>query len=343
MDSTRRRVVVGSAAGAALAASGMSKLAFGQASTTLKISHQFPGGTVNEGDFRDRLCRKFADDVAARTKGALKFEVYPGSSLMKVNSQFAALRKGALDLSLVPLSYAGGEVPETNIGLMPGLVTSYEQAYKWKNAEVGKLLTDFLADKGIILVTWIWQAGGVASRVKPLVTPDDAKGMKVRGGSREMDMILKEAGASVLTLPSNEIYAAMQTGAMDAGMTSSTSLISFRLEEVAKALTSGRNYAYWFMFEPLMMSKDVFNKLPKDQQAAIMAVGTDLEKFALEQAKADDIAVSGVYAKKGAKVVDLDEATVKKWQAIARETAWKDYAAKTEMSAKLLAAAVKTL
>jgi TRAP-type C4-dicarboxylate transport system substrate-binding protein len=343
MDSTRRRVVVGSAAGAALAASGMSKLAFGQASTTLKISHQFPGGTVNEGDFRDRLCRKFADDVAARTKGALKFEVYPGSSLMKVNSQFAALRKGALDLSLVPLSYAGGEVPETNIGLMPGLVTSYEQAYKWKNAEVGKLLTDFLADKGIILVTWIWQAGGVASRVKPLVTPDDAKGMKVRGGSREMDMILKEAGASVLTLPSNEIYAAMQTGAMDAGMTSSTSLISFRLEEVAKALTSGRNYAYWFMFEPLMMSKDVFNKLPKDQQAAIMAVGADLEKFALEQAKADDIAVSGVYAKKGAKVVDLDEATVKKWQAIARETAWKDYAAKTEMSAKLLAAAVKTL
>ncbi|MGL1381565.1 hypothetical protein ACSTIP_00715, partial [Vibrio parahaemolyticus] len=49
----------------------------------------------------------------------------------------------------------------------------------------------------------------------------DAKGMKVRGGSREMDLILKEAGAAVVTLPSNEIYAAMQTGAMDAAMTSS--------------------------------------------------------------------------------------------------------------------------
>jgi len=194
-----------------------------------------------------------------------------------------------------------------------------------------------------VVVTWIWQAGGVASRVKPLVAPEDAKGMKVRGGSREMDMILKEAGASVLNLPSNEIYAAMQTGAMDAGMTSSTSLISFRLEEVAKALTTGRNYAYWFMFEPLMMSKEIFDKLPKDQQAAIMSVGGDLEKFALDSAKADDQAVSGVYAKVGAKVVDLDEPTVKKWQAIARDTAWKDYAAKTEMSAKLMAAAQKTL
>ncbi len=343
MNVTRRRVVAGTAAGAALAAAGLPSRAFAQASTTLKISHQFPGGTLTEGDFRDRLCRKFAADVTAKTNGALKFEIYPGSSLVKVNSQFAALRKGALDMSLVPLSYAGGEVPETNIGLMPGLVTSYDQAYKWKNAEVGKLLTQFLAEKGIVVVTWIWQAGGVASRVKPLVAPEDAKGMKVRGGSREMDMILKDAGASVLNLPSNEIYAAMQTGAMDAGMTSSTSLISFRLEEVAKALTSGRNYAYWFMFEPLLMSKEVFDKLPKDQQAAIMAVGADLEKFALEAAKADDQAVSGVYLKRGAKVVDLDEPTVKKWQQIARDTAWKDFAAKSEMSAKLLAAAQKTL
>lgn len=342
MKTTRRQFVLGSAA--SLSALTLSRASIVLAETpAIKISHQFPSGTLTEGDFRDRLCRKFAADVTAKTNGALKFEVYPGSSLMKVNTQFASMRRGALDMSLVPLSYAGGEVPETNIGLMPGLVTGYEQAYGWKNAEVGKLLTQVMADKGIVIVSWIWQAGGVASRSKPLVSPEDAKGMKVRGGSREMDMILKEAGASVLTLPSNEIYAAMQTGAMDAGMTSSTSLISFRLEEVSKALTTGRKYAYWFMLEPLMMSKQVFDKLPKDQQAAIMSVGADLEKFAMESAKADDIAVANIYLKAGAKVSDLDQATVKKWQAIARETAWKDYAAKSESCAKLLAAAIKTL
>ena len=142
-------------------------------------------------------------------------------------------------------------------------------------------------------MSWIWQAGGVASRAKPLVVPDDAKGMKVRGGSREMDMMFKDAGASVLSLPSNEIYAAMQTGAMDAALTSSTSLISFRLEEVAKHLTSGRGKSYWFMFEPLMMSKQVFDKLPKAQQDAIMAVGADMEKFAVDSAKADDVGGGG--------------------------------------------------
>jgi TRAP-type transport system periplasmic protein len=343
MKTISRRAVLGALATTPL---WLQSSAWAQAST-VKISHQFPGGTVNEGDFRDRLCRMFAAEVDKRTKGALKFEIYPGSSLMKTNAQFSALRKGALDMSLVPLSYAGGEVPEVNIGLMPGLVTSYEQGYSWKNAEVGKELDRLLREKGVIVVSWIWQAGGVASRAKPIVEPEDARGMKVRGGSREMDLILKAAGAAVVTLPSNEIYAAMQTGAMDAALTSSTSLISFRLEEVSKALTTGRNGAYWFMFEPLMISKATFDRLSKDQQAAIMAVGGELEAFARKSAQEDDAAVAAVYQKAGAKVVDLSPATVKKWQAIARTTAWKDswkdYGEKNANCAKLLALAEKTL
>jgi TRAP-type C4-dicarboxylate transport system substrate-binding protein len=321
-------------------------LPFGSAfadSTALKISHQFPGGTIKDGDFRDRLVRNFAAEVEKRSKGAMKFEIYPGSSLMKTNAQFSAMRKGALDMALIPLSYAGGEVPELNIGLMPGLVVSYEQAYGWKNKPVGVELSRVLADKGIVLISWIWQAGGVASRGKPVVEPEDAKGMKIRGGSREMDMILKDAGAAVVTLPSNEIYAAMQTGAMDAAMTSSTSFISFRLEEVAKALTTGRTGAYWFMFEPLMMSKAIFDKLPKDQRDTLMAVGAEMEKFALDAAKKDDIDVATVYQKAGAKVVDLSGATIKKWQDIARKTAWKDYGERNEGCAKLLALAQQTL
>src|SRR6266487_2319213 len=99
-----RRAFVG---GAALAFAAPSVLR-AQAPRTLKISHQFPGGTLEQGDFRDRLCRRFAAEVQKRSNGSLKFEIYPGSSLMKTNAQFSSMRKGALDLSLVPLSYAGG-------------------------------------------------------------------------------------------------------------------------------------------------------------------------------------------------------------------------------------------
>jgi TRAP-type C4-dicarboxylate transport system substrate-binding protein len=339
MSLTRREWMQWAAAGLAPLAGA----AGAQEAGGLKISHQFPGGTLTEGDFRDRLCRRFAADVESRSQGALKATVYPGSSLMKVNTQFSAMRKGALDMSLVPLSYAGGEVPETNIGLMPALVPSYEVGAAWKASEVGRLLAKVLDDKGIVVVSWIWQAGGVASRTRPLVTPDDAKGQKVRGGSREMDMMLKQAGASVISLPSNEIYAAMQTGAMDAAMTSSTSFISFKLEEIARHLTTGRNKAYWFMFEPLLMSKDVFARLPKAQQDLVMAVGAEQEKFALASARLDDSLVAAIYAKAGAKVYDIDEATLGKWQAIARETAWKDFADHSDSCKALLAAAKKLL
>jgi TRAP-type transport system periplasmic protein len=335
MKLTRRHVLAGAIAAPALIKMGGSA----RAATTLKISHQFPGGTIDEGDFRDRLVRKFAAGVEKATNGELKFDIYPNSSLMKTVAQFSAMRKGALDISLYPLPYAGGELPECNIGLMPGLVSSYDQGLAWKNKPVGKQLISFLQEKGIIFVSWVWQAGGVASREQKLVMPEDAKGMKVRGGSREMDMVLQAAGAAVLSLPSNELYAAMQTGACDAGITSSTSLISFRLEELSKHLTTGRGKSYWFMLEPLLMSKSVFDTLPKAQQDAIISVGLEMEKFGLEGAKADDIKVAEVYQKAGAKVHDLDAAMVEKWRAIARDTAWKDYAGKTEFSANLLKSA----
>jgi len=332
MSISRRHVVAGALAAPAIISFGR----LGSAAQTLKISHQFPGGTIDSGDFRDRLCRRFAAELKSRTGGALDAQVYPNSSLMKTVAQFSAVRKGALDISLYPISYAGGEVQETNIGLMPGLVSSYKQGAAWKGSPVGKRFSDLLADKGVILISWIWQAGGVASRANPIVNPEDCKGLKIRGGSREMDMVLQAAGATTLSIPSNEAYAAMQTSACDAVITSSTSLVSFRLEEVAKSLTTGRGKSYWFMLEPLIMSKQIFDALPNDQKDVIFKLGAEMEAFGTKEAIADDSLVAEVYAKKGAKVADLDEKIVDKWREIARNTAWKDYASKSAVSAELL-------
>ena len=334
MRITRRTVLAGAFAAPAVIAT--TRLGSAAAAKTLKISHQFPGGTIDEGDFRDRLCRKFAAELEKRTHGEIDAQVYPNSSLMKTVAQFSAMRKGALDMSLYPISYAGGEAPETNIGLMPGLVSSYKQGAAWKSGQIGQKFSAYLAEKGIVIVSWIWQAGGVASRGAPIVNPEDVKGIKIRGGSREMDMVFQAAGATTLNTPSNELYAAMQTGACDACTTSSTSLISFRLEEIAKSLTTGRGKSYWFMLEPLVMSKQIFDGLTKAQQDAVMAIGLEMEAFATKEAMADDQKVAEVYSKKGAKVADLDDKIVDKWRAIARDTAWKDYAQRSALAAELI-------
>src|SRR5437763_17089256 len=106
----------------------------------------------------------FAAEVAKPIAVECSSEIYPNSSLMKTNAQFSAMRKGALDMSLYPMPYAGGELPELNIGLMPCLVSSYAQGAAWKNSDIGREMTKFLGDKGIVMVAWIWQAGGCATR-----------------------------------------------------------------------------------------------------------------------------------------------------------------------------------
>jgi TRAP-type C4-dicarboxylate transport system substrate-binding protein len=90
------------------------------------------------------------------------------------------------------------------------------------------------------------------------------------------------------------------------------------------------------MLEPLVMSKQVFDSLSKKQQDVIMALGSELEGFGTTESQADDQKVAEVYAKKGAKVFDMDDAIVDKWRVIARETAWKDYAKRSELAAELI-------
>jgi TRAP-type C4-dicarboxylate transport system substrate-binding protein len=307
-----------------------------QAPKVIKLSHQFPASTGDTGDFRDQLARKFAAEVEKRTNGQLKIEIYPSSSLMKTFSQFGAIRKGTLDMSVLPLAYGGGEVPEVNLGLMPALVTSYDQGLRWKSAPIGKEFEKILDDNGIKILTWVWQAGGIASKTTPIIAPDDAKGMKVRGGSKEMDLMIKGAGGAVTNVPSNEIYNAMNTGVLDAALTSSTSLISYRLSENSKAVTTARDKAIWFMLEPLVISKDTWNKLTPEQQKIMVEVGASLEPFAKQSAMADDLRLAEVFSKAGAKVVDMDEASFLKWQAIAKDTAYKEFAAKVKNGQQLL-------
>jgi TRAP-type C4-dicarboxylate transport system substrate-binding protein len=330
----RKHVLFG--AFASLLALGLAPAAHAQKATVIKVSHQFPGGTVDDGDFRDRLVRKFAQEVEKQTNGQVKFEIFPASSLVKTFAQFGALQNGSVDMTLYPLAYEGGKIPQVNITLMPGMVTSYEQGHRWKTEPIGKELTKVLEGKGVKIVTWIWQAGGVASKPKAVVLPDEVKGIKIRGASKHMDLMLKAAGASITNVPSNEVYSAMQTGVLDAAVTSSTSIISFRLEEVADHLTSARKNSFWFMFEPLLMAKSTFDRLTPEQQKIVMEVGQSLEQFSIDESKKDDIRAAEVFEKAGKKAYDMDDAAFAKWREVAKASAWKDFAEEVKGGQELL-------
>jgi TRAP-type C4-dicarboxylate transport system substrate-binding protein len=316
----------------AAAAGALVRPARAVAARVIKISHQFPANI----DFRDVLARKFAAEVEKETNGALAFQIYPGASLYKPNQQFDAMANGALDMAVYPLAYSGGKLPATNLTLMPALIESYEQGYGWENAPIGEWLVKYLDDHGVVLVTWIWQGGGVASRDKAILLPADVKGLKTRGAGKMIELMLQAAGGSISTFPSTETYNAMRSGVVDALWTSSASLMSFRLQEVAKDVTTARKYTFWYMFEPLLMSKHTYSSLTPEQQKIVHAVGHSLQSFALSSCKADDAKVAEVFGKAGDHVYDMDKAQFEDWKKLARTSAWKDFAQQVKDGQKLL-------
>ena len=334
MSINRRRILAGALAAPAMIAS--TRLGSAAPLRTLKLTHPFRMSTGDGGDMRDRLCREFAAAVEKRTGGELAVEIASDFTTRDTVGIFAALQKGTLDLSLYPISDAAKDLPELDIGLMPGLVTSYKQGAGWKSSPVSRRFADFLADQGIVILSFIWLAGGWASRVHPIVNPEDAKGLKIRSGHHQMDEVLHAVGAITTPVRTNVLYASMQSGALDAAVTSSTSLMGFKLEEVARSVTTGRHRTYWHILAPLIMSRRTFEGLPRNHQDALRALGAEVEPLAAAAAAADDQKVADLYQKHGVKVVDLDAAAVEKWRALARATAWKHYAAKTPLSAELI-------
>jgi TRAP-type transport system periplasmic protein len=143
-------------------------------------------------------------------------------------------------------------------------------------------------------------------------------------------------------MPSNEVYIAMQTGAVDAAVTSSTSLLSFKLEELSKFLTAAGGRSFFFVFEPLLVSKQIFDALPAEHQKIILKVGADLESFGLEGSRADDKALADTYAKAGVAVKDMDQDSLALWRQVASESAWKDFSERSKDTAAFLKMAEST-
>jgi TRAP-type C4-dicarboxylate transport system substrate-binding protein len=112
--------------------------------------------------------------------------------------------------------------------------------------------------------------------------------------------------------------------------------MSFRLQEVAKDVTTARKYTFWYMFEPLLMAKSTFNSLTPGQQQIVKEVGHSLQDFVLASCKADDAKVAAVFGKAGDHVYDMDKGEFGQWKALARTSAYKNFADHVKDGKKLL-------
>ena len=306
---------------AALAAVAVSGSALA-ANVTLRASHQFPGG---KGDARDEMVQILAREAKAANVG-LEIQVYPGAALFKPKEQWNAMVNGQLDISSFPLDYASGKVRAFGATLMPGLVRSHARATRLNKSKFMKDIKAKIDKAGVKVLADAWLAGAVASKKACIRTPDDIKGLKIRSAGPTFAAMWQAAGASIVSIPSNEVYNALQTGVADATDTSTGSFVSFRIYEQVKCITAPGDNALWFMYEPLLMSKKSFNKLDHKQQAALLAAAKKAQDYFAKQAKGLDERMVKTFKEHNVEVVTLTPAQYDAWIAVAKKSSYASFA-----------------
>lgn len=315
-------------AGAALLASTLTA----SADVTLKASHQWPGG---KGDPRDEMVQIIAREVEKADVG-LKVQVYPGKSLFKPKEQWGAMVKGQLDISAFPLDYASGRHPQFSATLMPGLVRNHDRALRLNKSPFMDDIKKIINDAGVVVLSDAWLAGAFASKQNCIRGPETIKGQVTRAAGPAFEQMLAAAGASISSMPSSEIYTAMQTGVLDAANTSSGSFVSYRIYEQAKCLTAPGANALWFMYEPILMSKRSWDKLNDEQKAALKAAGKKAEEYFVTQAKGMDDKMVQAYKKAGVEVVEMSKEDYDAWLATAKQSSYKIFAEKVDGGQELI-------
>jgi TRAP-type C4-dicarboxylate transport system substrate-binding protein len=299
---------------------------------TLRGSHQFPGG---KGDPRDEMVQIIAKEIKASNVG-IDMQVYPGASLFKPNEQWNAMVNGQLDISAFPLDYASGKVRDFGATLMPGLVRNHERALRINNSPFMKDIKDKVEKAGVIVLANAWLAGAVASKSACIRKPDDIKGLKIRSAGPTFAAMWQAAGASIVSVPSNEVYNALQTGVADATDTSTGSFVSFRIYEQVKCITAPGDNALWFMYEPVLMSKKSFDKLNKQQQDALLNAGKKSEEYFNKQAPKLDADMVDAFKKNNVEVVTMTSQEYDAWLDVAKKSSYEEFAKEVPDGKKLI-------
>ena len=304
----------GVAAVALLAASAVS-------ATELRLSHQW-----SNSDIRHKVAEIVANEVAAANVD-LEIKIFGSKSLFKPREQYKPLSRGQLDMTVLPLSYAGGQQPAYNLTLMPGLVKNHDHAARLADSPFMEALEAKMAEDDVMVLVHGYLAGGFAGKDKCITKPEDVAGLQTRAAGKAFEQMLAGAGASIASMASSEIYNAMQTGVLNAANTSSSSFVSYRIYEQVSCYTPAGDVALWFMYQPLLMNKSTFEGLTAEQQDALLAASAKAEAFYLEEAKKEDAASAQVFADNGVEIAEMTQADFDAWRDLAKTTSYAAFVA----------------
>jgi C4-dicarboxylate-binding protein DctP len=253
----------------------VSMSAFAQTPIVIKFSHVVATDTP-----KGQAAERFKQLAEKSTAGRVKVELYPNSQLYKDKEELEALQLGAVQMLAPSLAKFGPlGAKEFEVFDLPYIFPNKAALYAVTEGPIGKSLLQKLEPKGITGLAF-WDNGfKVMSANKPMHTPADFKGLKMRiQSSKVLDAQMRALGANPQVLAFSEVYQALQTGVVDGTENPPSNVYTQKMHEVQKHITMS-NHGY--LGYAVIVNKKFWDGLPADIRASLataMREATTYEK-----------------------------------------------------------------
>jgi tripartite ATP-independent transporter DctP family solute receptor len=271
--------------------------------------------TVSEQDTWGVAAKKWAEEVEKRSNGRIKMKIYPNESLSNGNSPkgLEAVQNGATEISIHSMIIYNVLDKKFAAPSLPWLVPSYEQADKAMNGEAGKQLMDLIRTKGIEPLAY-GESGfrQITNSKKPITSPQDLAGLKIRTPSMEMMVdTFKQFGGDPTVMNFSEVFTSLQQGVIDGQENPLPIILNSKLYEVQKYLTIW-NYIY----DPLVfgMNKKLYDSLDPETQKLLKETAQEAAKYQIELNRKLTEEVLAQLKEKGMEVTELTPDQIKVFQ-----------------------------
>jgi C4-dicarboxylate-binding protein DctP len=245
-----------------------------QSPIIIKFSHVVAADTP-----KGKAAERFKQLAEKATGGRVRIDVYPNNQLYKDKEELEALQLGAVQMLAPSLAKFGPlGVREFEVFDLPYIFPTKEVLYRVTEGSIGQELLKKLESKGITGLAF-WDNGfKVMSANKPLRTPADFKGLKMRiQPSKVLDAQMRALGASPQALSFNEVYQALQIGVVDGTENPPSNFYTQRMHEMQRHLTVS-NHGY--LGYAVIVNKKFWDGLPSGIRSALEGAMKEATRYA---------------------------------------------------------------
>lgn len=233
------------------------------AQTELKLATFVPPNYV----LHEPVFEKFAADVAEATNGSVTIKIFPSGELGQGPAeQYQRAVRGIAELSFGLQGYTSPIFPKNLLLELPGIAEDGADA----TSKIWALMDEHFRDeykRTIPIAVGVTAPTVIMSASKPIRTPQDLAGLKIRVPSKAIAAAVEAYGATPVLMPANNVYTSMSTGVVDGAFMGADSLLIFKTAEVTDYVTTNLPLMVNLIF--IVMNEDAWNNLSDEERAAI--------------------------------------------------------------------------